>query len=153
MNNSPKIVLAVFLLFVCGAAAIISHQLRSLSAAKQTEDLYRVISSHLKAVRASNYEAAYHHASSRVQHRLTLSEFKKSQHMTFAWLKRTDRVEFGPAEQGQRRASVRVFFIDPRGEVAPCDFALVKEKGRWKISAVKFGSRWPLGTRLRGVKV
>ena len=105
--------------------------------AAEPRELYAAVSAHLDACRAENYPLAYQAAASRVQGRLSVSQFERKLRADYGPVRRVDHVEFGPVRVSggeADRAELDVYFVlNPRGEVIVRRYELRREDGDWKV--------------------
>jgi len=152
MNQRCKIGLLLFMLSVCGSAALTLHLYQIHADRTRPADLYEVVYKQRTAFRADDYPAAYRHASADFQQKFNVEQFTEMVRSDYLGMVRAVRVEFGAVERQGRRALIQVFFIDARGQVLPCVYSLVDEGESWKIDGARLLRRWPAGTRLGGLQ-
>lgn len=152
MSQRSKITLLMLFFSICGSAALLSYYMHAYTERVKPVELYEVVNSQLNAFRNDDFPRAYQQASTGFQQRVNVGQFTEMIRMDFPGIVRAERVEFGAFECQGKRATLQVFFIDRDGAVLPCIYSLVSEGESWKIDSARIMKRWPMGSRLGGIR-
>lgn len=152
MTSLAKGSLLTFFFSLCGAAFIVSHQVREKTPPSLPHALYAVVNDQLTAFRAADYTSAYSYAATGMQQKITLPQFERMVRRNYAHMAEARRVEFGSVRQDGGTASVQVFFFAAGGDVRSFVYTLTIEDAAWKISGVEEVDTWrrsrvPAGSR------
>ena len=153
MTGTFKAALLLFFFSLCGAAFVVTHQLREQTPTPVPHELFAVVSEQLAALRSDDYVSAYRYSSSGVQQKFTLPQFESMVRASYNVMTRADRVEFGAARVDGSAASVQVFFISPEGSIRSFIYSFTAESRRWKINGVQEQSVHPRRGPLGGLHV
>ena len=135
MSRIAKASLLLFFFSLCGAAFVVTHELRDGVPPPLPRELFAVVNEQLTALRASDYVSAYRHAATGVQQKFTLPQFERMARHSYGVIDR-DRVEFASAKVEGSTALGHVFFVSPDGSVRAFVYSLAAENKLWKISGV-----------------
>ena len=153
MSSRKKTALLLFFFAVCVSAALLTDFLQSQIEQVRPVELFQVVYRQVNAVRKDNYSSAYEQVSGTFQRKFSLNQFIGLVRSDFAGISKRARIEFGRVETRGDFAVLRVYFIDPRGNVVPCVYTLVNEGESWKIDSARVLKRWPEGSRFAGLRV
>jgi hypothetical protein len=142
MTPLAKSSLLTFFFSLCGAAFIVSHQMRELAPPPAPHALFTVVNDQLSAVRAADYSSAYRHAASGMQQKFTLPQFERMVRRYYPLMAEARRVEFGSVEVRGGSATLQVFFFAGDGAMRAFLYSLTAEGDSWKISGVQELDRW-----------
>ncbi|MDQ3199241.1 MAG: DUF4864 domain-containing protein [Verrucomicrobiota bacterium] len=140
MSRRLKVILVLFFFALCGAAVVGTHLARERAPAPAARELYSIVNRQLSALRADDFDTAYRHAASRVQQKLSRSQFELMIRRDFSSMKKARRVEFGAVQLGGGTALVQVYLTASDGEVRGYLYSFTAEGENWKIDGVQ-----PLG--------
>ena len=136
MTSLAKGALLTFFFSLCGAAFIISHQVRARTPAPVPHALFAVVNDQLSAFRAADYASAYSYAANGMQQKFTLPQFERMVRRNYAHMAEAQRVEFGDVRFEGGSATVQVFFFTRGGSMRTFLYSLTVERDVWKISGV-----------------
>lgn len=142
MTPLAKSSLLTFFFSLCGAAFIVSHQVRGQKPPPAPHTLFAVVNEQLSAVRAADYTSAYRHAASGMQQQFTLPQFERMVRRHYPLMAEARRVEFGSVGVDGGSATVQVFFFTGDGAMRAFLYSLTAEGDSWKISGVQELDRW-----------
>ena len=137
MTALAKASLLTFFFSLCGAAFIVTHQMREQVPPPVPHALFAVVNDQLSAVRAADYPSAYRYAASGMQQKFTLPQFERMVRRNYAHMAAARRVEFGSVRVERGSATLEVFFFTRDGSVRTFLYSLTAENDSWKISGVK----------------
>lgn len=152
MRRSFKLTILVLLFAVCGVSAVVQRKLEQRRVSAPPNELYEVVWTQIRAIRAGDATTAYRHASAGFQEKFNAESFADLARTEYPGLSRADRVEFGAVRFDGVHALVPVYFFLPDGDVVPCLYRLVNERNTWKIDGARVLQRWPAGRRLGGMR-
>ena len=137
MTSLAKGSLLTFFFSLCGAAFIVSHQMREDKPAPLPHALFAVVNGQLSACRAADYTSAYRHAAMGLQQKFTLPQFERMMRRNYRHVAEARRVEFGTVRLDGASATVEVFFFANNGDMRGFLYSLTAEGESWKISGVQ----------------
>ena len=152
MRRSTKLLVLALLVAVCGLSTVIQRRLEQRRASAPPNELYEVVWTQIRAIRAGDTGTAYRHASTSFQEKFNAEAFADFARTEYPGLARAERVEFGAVRFDGAHALVPVYFFLPDGDVVPCLYRLVNERNTWKIDGARVLQRWPAGRRLGGMR-
>ncbi|MHA3773110.1 DUF4864 domain-containing protein [Verrucomicrobiota bacterium sgz303538] len=152
MNRRVKLLILGFFFAVCISSAWVQSYQQRQKAIHRPNDLFDVVWAQVQAFRSDDYESAYRQISNSFQEKFDMAAFADLARSDYPLLARAERVEFGAVQWNGHAATVPTYFFMAEGEVLPCLFSLVYERGAWKIDEVRVQKRWPAGRRLGGMR-
>ncbi|MEP6956905.1 MAG: DUF4864 domain-containing protein [Chthoniobacterales bacterium] len=153
MTRSVKASLLLFFFSLCGAAFVVTHQIREHQPPPAPRILFSLVNEQLAAFRAADYPGAYRRASSGVQQKFTLPQFEQMVRRKYRGLASAQRVEFGSVSVQGGTALMQVFFFAPNGAARLFVYTLSAEEGGWKIGGVEELTRYQPRQQLAGTHI
>ena len=148
MTRTIKASLLLFFFALCGAAALVTHQLRRQIPPPAPHQLFAVVEQHLAAFRAADYTSAYRQASSDVQQKFTPPQYEAMIRRDYGSMSHAEKIEFGSVKVNGFAAVVQVYLRDRSGVTRGFLYSLVAEENSWKINGVQ-----PMPPRPRGLTI
>lgn len=150
MTRTLKAGLLLSLFVLCAISLFIAHRLRERLPAPAPRELFAIVNEQLAAFRSADFQGAYRHAATGVQHKFTLTQFEKMVRQNYPEMIRTQRVEFGVVKVQGGSALVQVFFFAENGSVRSFLYSFINEDESWKIDGVEELKGYRPGDRLAG---
>lgn len=137
MTRALKAGLLLSLFALCAISFFVAQKLRERLPSPAPRELFAIVNEQLAAFRSADFQSAYRHAATGVQHKFTLAQFEKMVRQNYPEMTQTQRIEFGEMKVQGGSALLQVFFFSGNGSVRSFLYSFTRENDSWKIDGVQ----------------